>query len=547
MPNDGIIKLKINVDGLPLFGSSKKSLWPILMQVDGDLRNEVIMVAAYWEGEGTESVTSDEFLTDFVDEVNGLINNGIVIDDRKFEVRVQNFICDAPAKAFILDIKGHTGYSSCHRCSIRGERIGNQTSFRKNPKEETPVNRTAADFLNVVDPDHHRKRNNEETLSPIANIIDFDVILGFPFDYMHLMSLGITKKVLDYWVNGLPKTAVNKGSSKVKMTSDDIKTANTVLLRIKPFTPVEFQRRCRNIDEFAFWKATEFRQFLIYTGPIVLSQIFFPHDTLRWKMYQNFLKFHKIGRLLLGCENVETNAVEAQKMISKFLKEFEKIYGGDLISHNFHSLTHLPEDVLRYGPADNFCCFQFESFLQKVKGFVKQGNLPLQQVVLKYKDQRLAAVNLTRNEDIEFFKRHSVDRFAKLFISDSDLSHYELYEKLKTKEFTIKTKPKNPIFQKREMRNSFVISRNDDICVVLEIIKSLKSNDVFLVLGKFEKKERFLKNYFKVEMAHFNERKPMLFPLNCIKSKLFAMPLTDDEETFATIPISHICRFAAPE
>lgn len=128
-PTDGVLKLKVNVDGVPLFESTKKSLWPILIQVAGNVQNEVIMVAAYWEGEEVHSVDSDEFIEQFVGEANLLIENGIEIEGKMLRVEILNFICDAPAKAFVLDYKGHTGYSSCPRCMIRGGKDRKQNEF----------------------------------------------------------------------------------------------------------------------------------------------------------------------------------------------------------------------------------------------------------------------------------------------------------------------------------------------------------------------------------------------------------------------------------
>lgn len=34
---------------------------------------------------------------------------------------IKAFVCDAPARAFLKNIKGHPGYDSCERCIIKGE------------------------------------------------------------------------------------------------------------------------------------------------------------------------------------------------------------------------------------------------------------------------------------------------------------------------------------------------------------------------------------------------------------------------------------------
>jgi len=73
------------------------------------------------------------------------------------------FLFDAVAKASILFIKGHSGYSSCSKCTLEGEYI-NSVCFT-----ETVFNkRTDRDFMNQTDPDHHTDHAILEKI-PIKN------------------------------------------------------------------------------------------------------------------------------------------------------------------------------------------------------------------------------------------------------------------------------------------------------------------------------------------------------------------------------------------
>ncbi|XP_070523027.1 uncharacterized protein [Cardiocondyla obscurior] len=56
--------------------------------------------------------------------------------------------------------------------------------------------------------------------------------------------------------------------------------------------PVEFNRVPRSLEECTRWKVTEFRQFLLYTGPIVL------HSILNRDNYLNFLTLNVAVTLL---------------------------------------------------------------------------------------------------------------------------------------------------------------------------------------------------------------------------------------------------------
>lgn len=50
----------------------------------------------------TEKPSSlDEFLNSFVDEMNTLEANGLIVNDRQIAVNIRCFTCDTPARAFL--------------------------------------------------------------------------------------------------------------------------------------------------------------------------------------------------------------------------------------------------------------------------------------------------------------------------------------------------------------------------------------------------------------------------------------------------------------
>ena len=59
-------------------------------------------------------------------------------------------MCDAPARAFVKNVKGHTGYSGCERCVQSGEWVGKMTF----PETEACL-RTDIMFDEMSDEEHH--------------------------------------------------------------------------------------------------------------------------------------------------------------------------------------------------------------------------------------------------------------------------------------------------------------------------------------------------------------------------------------------------------
>lgn len=95
------ICLNFNFDGLPIFKSSNKEFWPILCTIFERPDVEPLVIGIYL-GVGKPKQI-DEYLNDFVIEVDHLIKNGMNIEQikRKVSIEIRCFTCDSPARAYI--------------------------------------------------------------------------------------------------------------------------------------------------------------------------------------------------------------------------------------------------------------------------------------------------------------------------------------------------------------------------------------------------------------------------------------------------------------
>lgn len=195
------------------------------------------------------------YLSDFVEDISNVINIGIVIDTKHYSVKISHFICDAVAEAYITYTVGHMGYCSCTKCYEEGTYINNRVCF---PNTNHLRLRTDSCYRLKVQEDHH---NGTSLLEQIPGL---DMIKSFPLDYMHLICLGVVKKlVVNLWCFGKPS---------VKLSYQDIARISSNLINQAKNMPVEFNRKQRSLLEAKRWKATEFRQFLFYAGPVVLRK-----------------------------------------------------------------------------------------------------------------------------------------------------------------------------------------------------------------------------------------------------------------------------------
>ncbi|KAJ8677861.1 hypothetical protein QAD02_013648 [Eretmocerus hayati] len=154
-----------------------------------------------------------------------------MIDDIQFEIEVMSIVADTPARAFIKCTKGHGGYCCCERCTVVGFMVDGTTIYPANMG--TP--RTDESFRNKEDEEHHMDT------SPLLSIRPrIKMILKFVLDFMHLMCLGVTKKITtDHWLIA---------SSKI-LSRTDILRLPLRLKNLNDQISVEFQRGTRALED----------------------------------------------------------------------------------------------------------------------------------------------------------------------------------------------------------------------------------------------------------------------------------------------------------
>jgi len=146
------LSLDVNIDGLPLFNSSKAQLWPILIRLN-IVENVPIFPVGVFLGRSKPG-DCNEFLGDFCSELDEVVKSGVVVDGRNFSVQLRAVVCDAPARAFISGTPGHTSSHGCAKCTQVAKKINSTLTY----STESGVLLTDADFANRTFPGHHTKK-----------------------------------------------------------------------------------------------------------------------------------------------------------------------------------------------------------------------------------------------------------------------------------------------------------------------------------------------------------------------------------------------------
>jgi hypothetical protein len=346
------LELSLNIDGLPLFKSSGTNLWPILCAIH--LEPAAVFPVAITSGKSKP--TDLDFMNDTLEEMSRLIDNGITFNGKQISVSLRSIVCDAPARAMVLATKLFNGYYGCERCSQKGEWYGRVTY----QDTENLVLRTNESFRLQTQKGHH------QGLSPLTLLPTMDMVKDVSIDYMHQACLGTMRRLLVTWTSG---------SRATRLSAGQVAQISEKLVALRPSIPNCFVRKPRGLEELQRWKATELRQFMLYTGKIVLRNI------LADNLYQHFLSFSVAMCILISPSLVDTHGAYAKGLLTYFVQRGRELYGKEFLVYNVHSMLHIADDGERFRGLDNCSGFPFENYLQLLKKKVRSGRNVIAQVV----------------------------------------------------------------------------------------------------------------------------------------------------------------------
>lgn len=248
---------------------------------------------------------------------------------------------------FLVGIRNFNHHAGCQKCDARGNFNRGAMSF---PSKIATI-RTDDSFRLRMDPDHHLKH------SIIEELIDFDVIVDFPIcDTLHLFHIGITKRMLNRWLNGTKSYKKVFKKSKLSDFNDLLSSANQ-------FKPKEINRPIRLTKDFPRWKATEHRTMLLYVGIVVLKDFIPPEEYGIFLCLCCAMKLASVDKYLKV--NGRINLI--RDLLAEFVQNYSQLYGNHTITSNVHNLLHVSADLERFGNINSISTYPFENHLGRIK------------------------------------------------------------------------------------------------------------------------------------------------------------------------------------
>ena len=345
------IVLYFGLDGVQ-YGKRNNSIWPLVVficELPFNIRQKFAFPIAVHAG---PSQPTKDMLEPFISElldyfktpIEIVIKRGNSLITKKFYIKLLMGICDAPARAKVLNMSQHNGSFGCNYCKIYAPfnedlkcRVFVPTSnLQPRTTDEWKKLALAASNTKIT------RANEREFLgvkgwNQLLRLPYIDIVSFCPPDYMHSQLLGTVRLLLAYWLGGRSRVQV-LDIDKINQRFKLVKFPSGVL---------------RNMPEDvgSNLKAIELEIILFY-GFILLE------DLLPTEEYNCLKTFSYIISCLSKRLIHQQEIKDCEELIKIFMIKFENTFPQELFKYNFHMVWHLPQVVRQYGPLITNSAFQ---------------------------------------------------------------------------------------------------------------------------------------------------------------------------------------------
>lgn len=500
-----LIELDIFSDGFSPYNSVKRSVWPIIGSIVGS-EVPILFIIALWCGAGKDPGNINEFLKDFVAETKQMMQ-GFSWNGKQFKIKIRHYIGDAPARSFLRGVLVHNSYGSCERCTSYGQWQG-RVVFRYNAHAEPRTDETFASRL------HAAYHTDDSPLEELGT----GMISQFPLDVMHLIYLGVMKRLLSMLL-------AKKKASIHKLSDQKVSELSDLMELYSPYCPSEFSRKPRSLSEWKYYKAHELRRILLYDGILIYKAL--NNKTVE----NNFLLLHCALRILSDIRKREYFD-DADVLLKKFVQTAEgrDLYGPTFSVYNVHHTTHLADECKRCDAAiHDFSAFKYENFLGSLKPLLKAPGRTLPQLIARI-IERARNLKMKPNPQVGFKQELSGSHGLGPLCG------------LKGQQFR-KLVMNGVQFKASSLNDSCCVLKDGDI-VVIENVVQKSSSEVYIVGKKYHKKTNMYTYPLDSSLLGiFKVSRPMpssFWNIQQIDQKMMRLPISEGQlatDSFVCIPM----------
>lgn len=402
LSNENNFSLTLWTDGIKLTKSSPATSYPVILQLNElspHARKQNMFLAGLWVSNTHPSMNG--ILRPVCNELRELFHNGLRWSpDGENEVISRFittiFVADSLARSDCLRMKRFNGRCGCTYCLAEGEMADNTWVYRVGNHQLRTNESIRRDGLEAIQEGH--TVNGVKGISALTRLPQFDLREGVPVDGAHNCYLGVAKRLVVRWL-----TDANEGWYIGNPNS--IAAIDAKLLTIK--TPTRISRTPRSITMYKLWKATEWRNWLLYYALPCLDGI------LPQRYMIHLEKLVKAVYILNSDSITEAQLDIAENLLTVFVRDYQTNYLLRNMVYNVHLLTHLVDCVRNWGPLWVFSSLPFESMNRRITDCIKSPYRRADQVIGRFFMRKFVIV-ASRQIQVADVTRAETSRLLKL-------------------------------------------------------------------------------------------------------------------------------------
>lgn len=293
-------------------------------------------------------------------------------------------------------MKKFNGENWCPLCFARGQRENNSWICPSLPFQERTDASIREDGLAAVEAGE--PVNGVKGVSALTTFPEFDMRDGVVVDTSHNAFLGVAKRLIiryltdakENWYIGDPQqtTAIDQR-----------------LLSIK--TPTRISRQPRSIHLYKMWKASEWRNWLLYYALPCLDEI------LDQPYFNHLAMLCQAVFILNSASITEVKLNTAERLIYQFVNDYQRHYGFINMVYNVHLLLHCIRSVRKWGPLWVYSALSFESLNKKISDYVTSPYGRADQIVTRFFMKKFISV-AARQAPVSEEAREEMCRLLKI-------------------------------------------------------------------------------------------------------------------------------------
>jgi hypothetical protein len=336
-------KVTFSLDGVPIDKSSGRAMDIASVQFDGCKIVYPIAINIYVQGR-RKMVSKD--LDTFVDELLAIP-----------QLTLKQVVADAPCRAYMKNIKQHSGHYSCESCYERGNVIVRTVRWPASTMNSPTLkcNETVRTLALQMDNNEFSKEEiadghnfGVKGSSPLMRLPTFDCIYQCQPDPMHMLMLGCGKhmimRILQFRSKDVNKIINAKNTRNRISTSKKVQAMLHAMNRFLMVTKMisEIPRQTRSIWHLLRYKASEWRSLIMILFVIITDGLieggYQPHARV-WSKYVYICRLTMLPDQLYH-KWLQSDLAALHK---DFYGDFEKTFGTKGCTFNIHAFSHMQQ------------------------------------------------------------------------------------------------------------------------------------------------------------------------------------------------------------